>query len=543
MAGSSWQLQLISHILMAPTNEAGVKAFEAARAFGIQDIMLSGEARLYWTRILAYYSRTHRHGRVPSMQRMQEDFPSISLPGSVEDVEDVCQQIKHAHMRRVVDEAYEDYVRQVETKNNIEQAVQDFTAKLETVQTVCTLNKDVSFTDVARREVMADLQKRSEATNGLTGLPWPWDEMNERTQGIQASSFILVWATPKSGKTWLGLMTCAHLLQEGYKVLVYSKEMTWEIIRNRLACIMAKVNYGDFQKGKLDVKQRMLVDDALAVVCDKDRTGRLYFTQADRLDGGPGGPAEIRRKVDMYKPDFVMLDSSYMLEMPGSANNALDWKNLSMLTRELKQIAINTGVAILAISQENERAALKYKGTRGTASMAFNTNSAADCDLGIRVVLNKKEQIMSLWFAIARENDSDGLSIHAKFCEDMSYESDRLFNVGDGCEDEAPALPGGGHGAAPGTPAVGEGTKADTAVAAVAHQTAAAVAATAAETAAIAQAATQAVARSQGAQFRRGMAGPSRLPAARPNLTAHDPIAQAINEQKQERAATAQEAS
>ena len=170
-----------------------------------------------------------------------------------------------------------------------------------------------------------------------------------------------------------------------------------------------------------------------------DHRGEIFFTQADRLDGGPGGPAEIRQKIDVYHPEFVMLDSSYMLELPGSSNsssNALDWKNLGAITRELKQICKSTKIGMMAIMQENETQALKNKGSRGTSSLAMNKGAVADCDVGLRLVINQKTSELSIHYAVIREAKGKGFTIHAQACENFEFSGTHMHNIGDDIEAE-----------------------------------------------------------------------------------------------------------
>ena len=122
-----------------------------------------------------------------------------------------------------------------------------------------------------------------------------------------------------------------------------------------------------------------------------------------------------------------------------NANNAYDWKAMSLVNRQLKQIAKTTGVPMLAILQENERAAYKYKGTRGTASLAMNTSAVQDCDLTIRIVYNREKEEISLHLPASRETKDDGFTIHACACENFGYAHDKLWEVGDGAEEEDPA--------------------------------------------------------------------------------------------------------
>ena len=107
---------------------------------------------------------------------------------------------------------------------------------------------DVSFKDCALEEEIQRLNAVEERS-GITGMPWPWPKLNTDTGGIHDADYIMVWALPKSMKTWFGLVVAANLFKTGRRVLVYSKEMTWENTRSRIAAILAEVNYDAVKQG------------------------------------------------------------------------------------------------------------------------------------------------------------------------------------------------------------------------------------------------------------------------------------------------------
>tara|TARA_R100000152_G_C6755809_1_gene179552 strand:+ start:1 stop:1098 length:1098 start_codon:yes stop_codon:yes gene_type:complete len=326
---------------------------------------------------------------------------------------------------------------QEDSRANPFSALSDIHDTLGSLQEKASATTDVTFSDVALEETIAELRRTGD-TEGLTGMPWPWARMNQATQGIQPGDFIMCWALPKSMKTWFGLIVAAKLFRAGHRVLVYSKEMTWDQMRRRITAINAKVNYTRLKKGSLSTIEQAHYLETVAQHCADDFRGEIIFTDCDRPDGSPGGPAEIRRKIDTYRPEFVLLDSSYMLELPGinSGSNALDWKVLSAINRQIKQIAKTTGIPIMAILQENERSAYKYNKSRGTASLAMNTGAVMDCDVGIRLVYHKAKQEISLHLAAARETTDDGFTIHALACENFDYAHDTLYAINDVHEEE-----------------------------------------------------------------------------------------------------------
>lgn len=231
--------------------------------------------------------------------------------------------------------------------------------------------------------------------------------------------------------TWIGLYICLHLATSGYKTMIYSKEMTWEKMRTRIACLLAKIDYTKYRHGTMTEAEKEEVIKA-AVWFVEECPGSIEFTRADRPDGSAGGPAEIREKIQVYKPDFVLLDSAYLLELPGMKMSAYDWKTMLLMTKDLKQIAISCDIPILAIFQESEDKALKSKGTRGTVSLALSKMMIQDVDLAIRCIYNKAAREMSLQLPAARETAFEGITIYAHACENFGYAHDRMWEVGDG---------------------------------------------------------------------------------------------------------------
>ena len=92
---------------------------------------------------------------------------------------------------------------------------------------------------------------------------------------------------------------------------------------------------------------------------------------------------------------------------------------------------------MIAVLQENERQAYKYKGTRGTASLAMNTSAIQDCDLALRLVKHATKKELSIYFAAARETEFRGFTINANAAEDFSFSSMNLHSIGDDFKEES----------------------------------------------------------------------------------------------------------
>lgn len=429
---ANWELQLIASIIRG---EAPAELFEHAQKEGIAFRTFGGmEAKNLWATIDANYRRPQNFGHIPSEDALLEQFPDMELPKPVENFQDLCEKVRDSHLRKESEHAISKYLNEIEPAKGMS-VVQTLHQQLGQLLESNATNADMCFSKIAFQECI-DEYRLVQESDGMTGMPWPWARLNAATQGIQDGDYIMVWAMPKSMKTWFGLVIAAHLFESGRRVLIYSKEMTWHSIRRRVACILAKVSYGKLKEGSLNSAEERGYFQRIEELTDPNFPGDLWFTPADRLDGSPGGPDEIRRKIEVYRPHFVMLDSSYMLELPGSSSNALDWKQLSLVNRQLKQIAKQTGIPILSILQENERSAYKYSKSRGTASLAMNTGAVMDCDVGIRLVRHRAKNEISIHLAAARETTSEGFTINALAAENFTYAHDTLWRFEDVQDEE-----------------------------------------------------------------------------------------------------------
>ena len=437
---ASWDHQLLSAVIR---DENPGKKFEEAQRCGINFKSFGPmEVQVVWSRIKTHYERNNNYGHVPSEQTINEWFPSLELPNAVENFPDLCQKVVDNYTRRRLDKFLTEAIQDMHDKPH--EVASTLLENIGKLQEMNSKSNDRSFSENALEEELDSYNQRKE-NDGCLGLPYPWAQMNADTRGMAAGDYIMIWAMPKSMKTWLGLICTAHLVKTGRRCLIYSKEMMWPTIRQRMCAILAGVNYERLLDGKLSAGEEKMYFDTIRELTSAEHRGEFIFTDADQADGSVGGPADIRRKIDVYKPDFVFLDSSYMLQLPGvGGDRVLDWKVLSVINREVKQIAKTTAIPIMAIFQENETQAIKHKKSRGTASLSMNKGAVMDCDLGIRLVHNKLKNELTIRYAVGREVMAEGFSIHAIACENFDYAGRHLWDIGDDYEgddkDDAPDI-------------------------------------------------------------------------------------------------------
>lgn len=183
-------------------------------------------------------------------------------------------------------------------------------------------------------------------------IPVPWKTLQKVTNGIGVGSLWYFAARPGQGKTTTMLDMVVTAALAGYRVLVYSLEMTKRQVQTRAHAIMAHelripISQRDLQSRVYDkLEYQKLLDQIESRV--KDVTGCLHVhTPAD----GIVTPQTIAANVESY--DLIVVDYVGLMYTDAGVQAVDDWRELSKISNALKTIALAHNVAILAASQIN----------------------------------------------------------------------------------------------------------------------------------------------------------------------------------------------
>lgn len=208
---------------------------------------------------------------------------------------------------------------------------------------------DISF------EPMADVLTKSldrlydiqQHAGVLTGLSTGFRDMDEVTNGLQKSDLILIAARPSMGKTAFTLNIAQNVaIRSGKTVAFFSLEMSSEQLVNRVLSSVAEVSSDKLRTAQLDR------DDWTRVIKATEAMSRapLY------IDDTPGlSTQEIRSKLRRLKVehglDLVVIDYIQLMQGRGSRNSENRQQEISDISRNLKLIAREMNVPVIALSQ------------------------------------------------------------------------------------------------------------------------------------------------------------------------------------------------
>ncbi|CDL84533.1 SPI-7-type island replicative DNA helicase [Xenorhabdus cabanillasii] len=188
-------------------------------------------------------------------------------------------------------------------------------------------------------------------SNGVTGTPTGFTELDSKTCGFQPGDLILLGARPSMGKTALAMAISQGSLNgtEGI-VQFYSIEMPAEQLIQRLISELASVPLEEIRSGNLDDNDWDKITEALSILSSwKDR---LIIDDSSNMT-----PALLRARArrnarKFGKPNLIVIDYLQLMRSPDQENRTIE---IGEISRSLKALAKELRCPVLALSQLNRQ--------------------------------------------------------------------------------------------------------------------------------------------------------------------------------------------
>lgn len=207
-----------------------------------------------------------------------------------------------------------------------------------------------SFTHV--KDIVKDsfkmIEKLYEKKESITGVPTGFTEFDKMTAGLQPSDLIIIAGRPSMGKTALALNMAGYAAVEaGYRVAVFSLEMSKEQLVQRLLCSEGRVDSSKLRSGFLTDSDWPKLTRAAGALSE----AQLYID-----DGAAQSVLEMRakcRRLEREKGlDLIVVD--YLQLMRGNSKyQESREREISDISRSLKALAKELHVPVVALSQLN----------------------------------------------------------------------------------------------------------------------------------------------------------------------------------------------
>ena len=208
------------------------------------------------------------------------------------------------------------------------------------------VTSDFAHIEELLKETFERITKLYEAGVDITGVTSGFREIDKLTSGFQPGNLIIVAARPSMGKSALALCMAANLgVRHQTPVALFTLEMSKSEVTQRLMCSEAKVESQRLRSG------RLAADDwtRLTAACDKLMKAPIYVD-----DTGSITMMELRSKARRLKSreprlGLIVVDYLQLMTSGGTTENRV--QEVSQISRQLKVLARDLDVPILALSQ------------------------------------------------------------------------------------------------------------------------------------------------------------------------------------------------
>lgn len=319
-----------------------------------------------------------QYGEVPTMKVVAHNFPTNAktLKAGDDDLAVLCDKVKEKRLYNDMGELVKDVM-----KSAIEDPFEALTLLRSGISGMSVYNinnQDIDITK-CKREGISEYNAVKNA-EGILGIPYPWPTLNKISMGIHAGELIVIYARPKSGKTWIlsYIALVAHMHKK--RVLFLTKEMGRDQIRRRCVAIYAKVDYEAYRQGKLTNRQFLEFQENLESLEEMD----VPFIVSQVESTGPDVLLDVESKIEEYDPDLVCFDGVYLC--------AEEWLDVAKLTRGLKAIAQKKAVPIACTTQRNRQGGNSKKGYGDLSDLAYGDSFGQDADMLLRLHRDQQQE-------------------------------------------------------------------------------------------------------------------------------------------------------
>lgn len=194
-------------------------------------------------------------------------------------------------------------------------------------------------------EGLEKLEKLSQKTDGVTGVPMGFIDLDRRTSGLHAAELIILAARPAMGKSSLALNIAQNVAVKAKKnVAIFSLEMPGVQVANRMLSSEARLSSEKIKKGDIKDDEWGKIGSAISVLAQAG----IYVDDTSNITVSEIG-ARCRKMMLEKGLDLVVID--YLQLISGTGRGANRQQEITEISRSLKILANDLNIPIIALSQ------------------------------------------------------------------------------------------------------------------------------------------------------------------------------------------------
>jgi hypothetical protein len=378
---ANFELQLNSRMI-----REGKTALQTILNYGIGlDDFRSSEGKGMFSHLLAYYNDAASSGSLPGINAAVNLFPNFELCDDVSmATEKLCEELRR---QRQVLEMREtaSYLAEMCEIDPMKAAADVQVHLGQLIELGVGKNTDIHFHNTID-EILFDYEQ-VEAGIDLSVMKFPWPLFQMETMGLQHDDYVVFYGRPKSKKSWVLAFLIAWAYLQGKNIVAYTKEMTPKNILKRVAACLARIPYREFRQGRLASSERDTLFSLKEYIDDLRMSQRLVILSAKDVSSGGDTVPWLRSKIEKHKPDLQFVDGLYLMSPSDGRKNMSREERMTGVSRQYRQLILDTGVPGIATLQANRKAAGHHNAELD--EIAYSDAIGQDATIAVRVIAER----------------------------------------------------------------------------------------------------------------------------------------------------------
>ena len=196
-------------------------------------------------------------------------------------------------------------------------------------------------------KLLEEIKEKSSESGGLTGVPTGFTDLDKVTNGWQPSDMIVLAARPGMGKTAFVLSIARNAAMDfGKGVAIFSLEMANVQLVQRLLSMEAQVDSKKMRSGQMSDEEW----DKLQQGIERLSAAPIYIDDTPAINIFELR-AKCRRLKMQHDIQLVVIDYLQLMSGNSSGKQTNREQEISAISRNLKQLAKEINVPVIALSQ------------------------------------------------------------------------------------------------------------------------------------------------------------------------------------------------
>lgn len=344
------------------------------------------------------FMRDHylQYKSVPAKNIIEDRFPEVELPETTSPSDYYIAELKNDFVKNKMGGIITEAAEKIDGGMAPARILDGLQTRLAKLGRYTASARDLDITDAdSAEEYFKKVRLAAEENGGIHGIATGFKSIDSvYTTGMAGGHFIVPMGYTGRGKSMWADLLAVNAWAQGKKPMIISLEMSPEEQRERLYAMMShgRFKISDLSRGDVSM-------DDFGQFRKKTLDGANQFVVVSAEGMTEVTPNTIQAKIDMHKPDLVILD--YLQLMKDNAKTQAMTPRMLNLSRECKMLAMTNSIPIVGITAVTDEDGDKRDSPPVLSQIAWSSGIEFDANLAIAIHRREGSNIVEI---VCRKN-------------------------------------------------------------------------------------------------------------------------------------------